>query len=244
MKILFLDESGDHHLAKIDPQYPIFVLGGIIVEQVYAEGELTRQLNAFKRALFGTENIILHTADITRNRNGFERLQDTAFRQRFYRELNDLMARLDYTVVACAIHKSEHLARYGVAALDPYMLSLDILVERFCFEVGGVSKGGVIVAEQRDPILDQALRLAWSNLKFQGTRYLQGKVIADRICDIVLRPKKQNIAGLQLADLVLSPIGRHVLGKQDREDWQIVERKLRRGRTGQVEGFGLVILPK
>lgn len=244
MKILFLDESGDHHLTKIDPQYPIFVLGGIIVEQVYAEGELTSQLNAFKRHLFGTEDIILHTADIARNRNGFERLQDTAFRQRFYRELNDLMAALEYTVVACAIHKNEHLARYGVAALDPYMLSLDILVERFCFEIGGVSKGGMIVAEQRDPTLDQALRLAWLNLKLQGTRYLQGKVIADRILDIVLRPKKENIAGLQLADLVLSPIGRHVLGKKDREDWKVVERKLRRGRTGQVEGFGLVILPK
>jgi hypothetical protein len=244
MKILFLDESGDHDLAKIDPQYPIFVLGGIIVEQAYAEGELTCQLNAFKRALFGTENIILHTADITRNRNGFERLQDTAFRQRFYRELNELMATLDYAVVACAIHKSAHLARYGVAALDPYMLSLDILVERFCFEIGAVSKGGKIVAEQRDPTLDRALRLAWLNLKLQGTRYLQGKVIADRIHDIELRPKKQNIAGLQLADLVLSPIGRHVLGKEAREDWQVVQRKLRRGRTGQVEGFGLVILPK
>ena len=34
MKVLFLDESGDHSLAKIDPQYPLFVLGGIIVAQL------------------------------------------------------------------------------------------------------------------------------------------------------------------------------------------------------------------
>ena len=31
-KILYLDESGDHGLAKIDPLYAVFVLGGIIVE--------------------------------------------------------------------------------------------------------------------------------------------------------------------------------------------------------------------
>jgi hypothetical protein len=72
----------------------------VIVEQDYAEGELTNQLNAFKQVLFGETDIVLHTADITRNRNGFEQLKDVAFRNRFYDELNDLMQRLDYTVVA------------------------------------------------------------------------------------------------------------------------------------------------
>ena len=28
---LFLDESGDHSLYKIDPQYPLFVLGGALI---------------------------------------------------------------------------------------------------------------------------------------------------------------------------------------------------------------------
>lgn len=50
MKIMFLDESGDHSLSKIDPQYPMFVLGGIIVEQDYAEGELTAQVRQFKNS--------------------------------------------------------------------------------------------------------------------------------------------------------------------------------------------------
>ena len=49
---------------------------------------------------------------------------------------------------------------------------------------------------------------------------------------------------LQLADLVASPIGRHLLGKVDKADWRIVERKLRRNHVGEVEGFGLVVLPK
>ena len=62
-------------------------------------------------------------------------LKDKDFRAYFYQELNSLMRDLQYTVVACAIHKDNHLSRYGVAALDPYLLSLDILVERFGFEI-------------------------------------------------------------------------------------------------------------
>lgn len=244
MKVLFLDESGDHNLSVIDPQYPIFVLGGVIMDKDYAEGRLTDALNIFKRDMFGRTDIVLHTADITRNRNGFEALIDPAFRARFYNRLNALMRTIDYSVVACAIRKDHHLSRYGVAALDPYLLSLDILVERFCFDIGKVSGGGLIVAEKRDSTLDRELELAWLNLKIQGTRFLQASELEDRVFALNLRAKKDNIAGLQLADLVVSPIGRHVLGKPDKEDWRIVEGKFRRNQRGKIEGFGLVVLPK
>ena len=35
MKIMFLDESGDHNLEKIDQQYPVFVLAGAIFDNSY-----------------------------------------------------------------------------------------------------------------------------------------------------------------------------------------------------------------
>ena len=244
MKVLFLDESGDHNLSVIDPQYPMFVLGGVIMDQAYAEGPLTDAMNAFKREMFGRTDIVLHTADITRNRNGFERLQDPLFRKRFCECLNSLMSDLRYTVVACAIRKNDHLARYGVAALDPYLLSLDVLVERFCFDIGRIAGRGVIVAEKRNPTLDRQLELALLNLKIQGTHYLRATVVEQRIVALNLRAKQDNIAGLQLADLVVSPIGRHLLGKPDNDDWRIVNSKLRRSRAGKVEGYGLVVLPK
>jgi len=244
MKVLFLDESGDHNLSVIDPQYPMFVLGGVIMDQAYAEGPLTDAMNAFKREMFGRTDIVLHTADITRNRNGFERLQDPLFRKRFCECLNSLMSDLRYTVVACAIRKNDHLARYGVAALDPYLLSLDVLVERFCFDIGRIAGRGVIVAEKRDPTWDRQLELALLNLKIQGTHYLRATVVEQRIVALNLRAKQDNIAGLQLADLVVSPIGRHLLGKPDNDDWRIVNSKLRRSRAGKVEGYGLVVLPK
>ena len=244
MKVLYLDESGDHNLTVIDPNFPVFVLGGVIVEQDYAEGALTEALNDFKQEMFGTTNIVLHTVDIVRNRNGFEQLKDTGFRMNFYSRLNELMRGLEYTVVACAIRKVEHLQRYGSHARNPYFLSLHVLAERFCFEIGNVYRGGSIVAERRDPTQDRSLEVAWLDIKINGTTYLQPKTITHRVTGMDLRAKAENLAGLQLADLVVSPIARHTIGKADQEDWRIVEGKLRRDNKGRTSGFGLVTLPK
>ena len=116
MKVLFLDESGDHNLSVIDPLYPVFVLG-VIMDRDYARTEVAAALNDFKTKMFGTTDIVLHTADIARNRAGFERLKDAGFREAFYAEMNALMGRLDYQVVACVVHKDVHLQRYGLAAV-------------------------------------------------------------------------------------------------------------------------------
>ena len=244
MKVLYLDESGDHNLTVVDPQFPVFVLGGVIVDQEYADGPLTEALNDFKREMFGRTDVVLHTADIVRRRGGFEMLKEDERRERFYRRLNQIMGDLSYVVVACAIRKNEHVSRYGTTAMNPYMLSLEVLVERFCYDIGNETGAGLIVAERRSPILDRTLELAWENLTAQGTRFLRPRTVAGRIVGLDQRAKQRNIAGLQLADLVVSPIARHLIGKSDMGDWSVVEKKLRRGPNGQVDGYGLVVMPK
>ena len=244
MKVLFLDESGDHNLRIIDPSYPIFVLGGVIVDQDYADGSLAEAITDFKQRLFGRTDIVLHTADIVRTRNGFEGLKSAEFSALFYGELNSLMRQLQYSVVACIIHKDEHYCHYEAYGLDPYHLGLNVLVDIFCSVVGRSRNGGLIVAEERDEILDSDLRRAWSTLRTKGTPYAKPRVVRNTIQTLDLRGKKENLAGLQLADLVVSPIGRHILGKEDKEDWRIVAQKLRHGPDGEVEGYGLISFPK
>jgi hypothetical protein len=152
---------------------------------------------------------------------------DPVFRARFFDGLNALMRRLEFQVVACAIRKDRHKEQYGGVAIDPYELSLHVLVERFCFE-----RGGVMVAEERDEHLNRELTRAWERLKDRGTTYVPAERVRGAISALKLRPKSANIAGLQVADLVASPIGRYVIGKTSREDWRIIERKFRQRRCG------------
>ena len=119
------------------------------------------------------------------------------------------------------------------------------MVERFCFALADAreTQPGAIVAERRDQALDSALLASWQHLRERGTAYLRPKAIRDRIAHLRLEGKQAGVAGLEIADLVVSPIGRFVAGRAPREDWEIVEAKLRR-RKGVYFGAGLVILPK
>ena len=246
MLILFLDESGDHSLNRIDPQYPVFVLGGCIVDKEYHENQMTDEIQQYKRDLFGRDDFIIHTADMTRRRGVFRALTDKGLRNRFYEKTNKLMTDLDYIIVAGGIKKDEHLRRYRLAAMDPYMLSLKILVERFVFDIKrrGDGEMGMIIAESRDETLDNQLRLSWIDLRTSGTEYITASEIRKYISDLKIREKSQNIAGLQITDLIVSPIGRHIIGKESKADWGIIKQKFRRGPRGNYMGFGLVVLPQ
>jgi hypothetical protein len=248
-KILFLDESGDHSLSAIDAQFPVFVLCGVIMEEDYHQHTATERLNAFKMRLFGNREIVLHTADFTRNKSGFEAMSSHEFRTEFFNSLQSLVSGLEFKIVACVIKKEDHLQKYGLNALDPYLLSLSLLVERFIFECG--SAGGTLVAEGRNPTLDNALDLAFLDLKIRGTSYISATKVQRRIRNFAIRQKRDNITGLQLADLVATPIGRHALGKATYPRYfdqgtffSILRSKFRQSWNGEIEGMGLVVLPK
>jgi hypothetical protein len=61
---VFVDESGDHHLKSIDPQYPVFVLTFCLFsDRGYAEC-VVPAVDAFKRRYFGCTDVVLHEYDI------------------------------------------------------------------------------------------------------------------------------------------------------------------------------------
>lgn len=244
MKIMYLDESGDHDLVTIDPTYSVFVIGGIIVDRTYARTIMEPRVREFKREWFGTDEIILHTVDIARAKRGFERLRtDRTFREAFLAALSELMKDLDYKV-ACVIHKDRHLAKYGTQSFNSYDFGLEIVVERFCFEIGDAIDGGVIYAEKRRVDLDHELDVAWERLRAKGTYHVNKRQIDERIIGLSLKAKSVNIAGLQLADLVISPVARKQMGLNTHDNWDIVKSKMCRDRFGRIEGYGLVVLPE
>lgn len=242
MKEMYLDESGDHNLTKIDPDYPYFVLGGVIVDREYQRDVMVVRVKQLKRRFFGRDDIVLHTADIVRARRDLVGLQESDLNAEFLGELTSLMMSLEYTVIACVIDKRRFTAEHGHDGVDIYRRSLDVLVDRFCDEIGDQADGGIVFAETRRPDLDHDLNMAWEHLKETGTEHVQGSTINRRIVDLSLKDKRLNIAGLQLADLVVSPIGRAVMEKPAQADWTVVQSKFRR-HAGTHIGAGLIVLP-
>jgi len=243
VKYLFLDESGNHGLIRIDPQYPVFVLGGVVVSSPADLREIDRAVAAFKERWLGRRDAVLHLADLTRSRHGWEPLSSADVRSSFYRDLESLMAGLPFKALACVVDKRAHVARYREAASDPYVLSLGVLLERFAFEIGSRERGRVIV-EQRGQPLDREIHAAWRYFTERGTGYVSARVLRERVASLRLRPKREGLAGLQVADVVVGAIGRHYAGLTPWFAYEVVEKKLRTGPGGGYLGAGLVVLPK
>lgn len=242
MKVLYLDESGNHDLRTIIAGHSAFVLGGVLIDRQYARTHLEQSVRDFKQRWFGNDQIVLHSMDILQAKKEFSNLRlNPDYRNRFMDDLKLLLTSLEYEVIACLIHKDLFTAR-GMTDQDLYHVGLEVVVEKFCAELGDVEDGGIIYAEKRRPDHDHNLDIAWESLREFGSDHLESGQIDKRIVGMSLKAKSVNIAGLQLADLVVSTISRHAMGRDSREFYGVIEAKMCQ-RNGQVEGHGLVTLP-
>jgi hypothetical protein len=198
-------------LKRIDKSYPIFVLGGVVIDRAHVRDIVEPDMNQFKMRYFGRDDVILHTVDMGSGTGSYAFLADPTIRAKFYEDLNAMLLRWDYKVIACVIKKPELVDQFGTNAQDPYMHCLHVLVERFCQELGEELDTGFICAEKRGRSFDYDLMQAWEKLRTQGTPDTLAIRIDSRIVALDLRDKKPNLAGMQLADLVITPIGRHVM---------------------------------
>lgn len=72
---LFIDESGDHGLSNLNPNFPLFLLCGIVISSEEYE-LLRRDFNAIKQSIWQSENVIFHSRDIRKCEKEFKYLFD------------------------------------------------------------------------------------------------------------------------------------------------------------------------
>ena len=244
MHTFYIDETGDHSLASINPHYPIFVLGGVVIDTRYHDNVITNDLYDLKMRILNQPNLPLHLYSIKKIRPPFGRLKNKRTRNQFWAEMITLMRTWDYSVIACAIDKPEFRRLHRDRAWNPYYYALEVLLERFTFHLDESDTTGQMIVESRRPDLDQEFLRTVSNFMQNGTRSVDSDRLTRRIKDVNLHPKTANIAGLQLADFLMSPIGRHEIGKPANVGWQIAVEKFRRHPdTGDYLGTGLIRKP-
>ncbi|MDP3295856.1 MAG: DUF3800 domain-containing protein [Nevskia sp.] len=239
--LVFVDESGDHNLKTIDPQFPVFVLLFVIMRKADYVDQVCRDLQRFKLEFWGHDEVVLHEHEIRKPFGQFLFLLQKPLRERFLEGLNQLIQSLPATLVAVVIDKTALATRYR-QPVNPYDYAMEAGLERVFTHLQSLrqqDRRTPVIVECRGRREDAELELAFRRV-CDGANALRRSFPFD----VVMATKASNSAGLQLADLMARPIALHQLRpEQQNRAYEIIESKLRRSPYGKVEGWGLKVLP-
>lgn len=235
--IVYIDESGDHGMNRIDPGYPIFVLACCIFKKNAYINRLVPALHGFKFRHFGHDGIILHEREIRKDEGAFSILRSPERKERFIEELTEIIAGVPFTVITAIIDKHRLRDRYGDVQ-HPYHLSLKFCLERLYYFLkaeGQLGRPTHLTCEARGGEEDRALELEFRRI-CDGDNYLGLRLPFE----LVIAEKKVNCAGLQMADLIARPIGMSILRpNQPNRAFAVIKDKLYHGANGQAWGLKL-----
>ncbi len=238
--VVFVDESGDHSLESINPDWPLFVLSFCIFPVEAYVHRVTPAIRQLKFDFFGHDLVILHEHDIRKKKFGFAQLNKEA-RDVFLSRLTDIIAATGMTMIAVVIDKNRHKAKYS-KPVHPYHLAMQFGLERVAafMAINGQSDCETqIIFEARGAKEDAALELEFRRVCDGGNRGRKPYPFCILIAD-----KKTNSEGLQLADLTARPCGLHVLRPdQENRAWDVIKGKLFAGRHDCISGNGLKVFP-
>lgn len=240
---LFIDESGDHGLSNLNPDFPIFLLCGIVISSENYE-RIRIGFNEIKQAIWKSEHVIFHSRDIRKCEKEFKYLFDLDLKARFYEMLDYAISSSEYNIIASAIQKEKYIRLYGRLSDDVYEISLSFIIERAIFYLDGLKQEDLsldIIIEKRGFREDKKLQEHFQRILSRGTGYIKPERLEKYNFTISFKNKKENINGLQLADLIAYPIARHIL-EPDRinPSFEVFKDKFY-GRSGKR--YGLKIFP-
>jgi hypothetical protein len=241
----FLDETGDHGLNYVDNNFPLFLLCGCLVREDHLKSMQT-SVAAMKHRFFSTDKVILHSRDIRKCEGSFQILFDLNIKAAFYQELNTILGESEYAIIGSGINKIEHIKKYGKGAKDPYSLALSFVIERMVFCLDRIDKDSTIelLVEERGKKEDGMLLAHFNATMDRGTYYVTPARLKRKIVRFGFHSKKENIVGLQIADLCAYPLARSILNPDEPYvPFQIIKGKIYCNDKGEYEGWGLKIFP-
>ncbi len=239
--IVYVDESGDHGMERIDAGYPIFVLAFCVFSKTEYAAAIVPALQTIKFRYWGHDAIILHEHGLRNNRsNDFSLLLDPTIREALMRDLNATIETAPFQIISTVLRKEPHRKRYAEPE-HPYYLSLEFCLERLKLfleaqNVDNSTRITHLMFESRGKEEDDALELAFR-------RIMSRSLFKHTLFELRFVSKKANCAGIQLADLVARPIGLHVLRPQQKNRaFDIIKPKLFTKNEKYI-GYGLKIFP-
>jgi len=224
---IYVNEVGNSDLdSSEDPNHRYLSLTGVIVDLTHIEQVIHPEMELLKARFFRhhpDEPVILHRKEMINAKGYFDALRNEDTRQQFDKALLAHLRSWTYVVVFVCLDKKRHKETYTVWRHDPYHYCLAVLLERFVFFLERAKAEGDVMAESRGGRDDLRLKDSFMRLWEKGTDYISPdrfqKVLTSK--QMKVKSKINNIAGLQLADLVAHPSRNEILREQ-----RLLEREL------------------
>jgi hypothetical protein len=247
MHLLFIDESGTP--PKPDKDHPrYFVLGGAIIPES-SWGAVRDALHGLKiqHRLRGELKWRYFSPDNDDEKNPMRRLtppERNQTRERIYQIISGKHGIT--TIAAICSAKAAYTMPNINSPDDLYHLTYKVLTERFqhylqdSTKANEAKQNGLIIGDHRGAQDDKRLRahhqmLVHSNAR-TTTRYTH------LIESLILQPSHESV-GIQLADMVAGAVWRRY-ERADSTYYDMLAPSMRTSRTGTVEGYGIVKVPK
>jgi len=162
------------------------------------------------------EPVIFHRKEMINSKSPFECLKNPEKRASFDGELLKLLNAWQYTVMTVCIDKKKHRETYNTWRYDPYHYCLAVLLERYVFFLEQKGCKGDVMAESRGGKADMRLKASFRGLIEKGTDYVAPDKFQESLTskELKVKPKLNNISGLQIADLLAHDSRDEILSDQ------------------------------
>jgi len=248
---VFFDECGSHHAVVQEHDYQAFVLAAAIVKEEDLQS-LNDGWNKWKESVWGTSDVIMHEPDVRKNLGPWY-FKNATQRRDAKESLDSVLASLPYNGIAVVVRRPQYIEYCKDAGLDSslplpiYDMALDFLCERVAMALEEEYDGaiGEIIAEARGAKDDARLQQEFVRLHIDGTSYIADSWFRQQLGPAIdFRQKKENIPGLQIADLLARPCGDKVLRPESSPPrWEIFKKKLVKAQKTVNSPLGMKIMP-
>ena len=234
---LFIDEVGNSDLqgSSTDDNIRYLSLTGIATKRRLHDDKIAPALDQLKLQVFGSIAINLHRREVVQRKGVFRALDDLHRRSLFDAGVKELVSTAPYIVNTVVIDKRQHLERYRVWHLDPYHYCLRCIIERYALRLERLKETGDVIIEERFKRSDRRVKESFKKIYYDGTEHVSAtrfqKVLLSH--DIKFAQKSDNMAAMQLCDLIAHPSYRSMKFEREHPDataklWNITGKYLNR----------------
>ena len=206
---MFIDDTGDvEDPATNAPERRYASITGIIIEWDHYHGGLSPYFEQMKTKHFGETRKerapILRRHDLINALGPFECLKDPLKRKAWDETVLSFYERANYKVITVALDKIAWYYRFPNWRGDIYQELIQLAVERYYFFLRSENSTGDVMVEQMGKKKDQAIKKRYRHILENGFQQHRANALQSRLTsvEIKIKPKSDNIAGLQIADLL------------------------------------------